>query len=404
MTLLVVLLAAAAALVLLGTGIELAARARLRRGARYYVFPPGLRIRVYPDPAVFPNLEQETRFEVNGHGERGPEVPASSDGLYRVLVGGGSQPEGFFLDQDTTWPGALQRLLERPENLNRLGASRVHVGSIARSGVGSEALDLIFERALPRYPQLELIVIMVGVTDVLRWFEHGAPPVMPPIRTADVFRCHPEGPFGWTPSQLAIGELVRRARRRWLRPVVTYERAGGWIADARAMRARAKVIRTSTADPTPMLDHFEFHFRRLIRRAQAHANRVLFVRQPWFDKDFSPEEAASLWHGGAGQSWREEVTTFYSFDVFSRTMWRLDGRAAAVADELGVEQVDLMPHLEPSLATYYDGLHVTPAGARTVAATVAASILRQALPSPRYVDRKWRMEPVVVQALRPTAS
>ena len=100
---------------------------------------------------------------------------ARSNGLYRVLVGGGSQPEGFFLDQDTAWPGALQRMLERPEQLLRLGASKVHVGSIARSGVGSEALDLIFDRVLPRYPRLQLIIILIGATDVLRWLEDGLP-------------------------------------------------------------------------------------------------------------------------------------------------------------------------------------------------------------------------------------
>ena len=388
----------------LAVAAELTARALIRRRSRYYVFPPGLRLRVYPEAAVFPQLEPMTRFEVNAQGERGDDVPRSAEGLYRVLVGGGSQPEGFFLDQHTAWPGALQRLLEKPEQLEKLGASKVHVGSIARSGIGSEALDLIFERALPRYPRLQLIIIMVGATDVLRWFEQGAPNVLTSIRTADVFRCHPEGPFGWKPSQLAIEELVRRARRRWLRPVVVHRRAGQWVAEARAMRGRAKVIRTTVSDPTPMLDHFEFHFRRLVHRAKDHADRVLFVRQPWFEKSFTPGEAATLWHGGAGQAWREEVTTYYSFDVVSRVMWLLDARAAALADALDIEQLDLMPRLEPSLNTYYDGLHVTPAGARTVAATVAAAILRQPLPVARFTDRKGRTDACDTYRLQQTAS
>jgi lysophospholipase L1-like esterase len=372
---------------------ELSARWWLRHRSRYYVFPPGLRIRVYPEPNIFPDLERETRFEVNSDGERGDELPRSTEGLYRVLVGGGSQPEGFFLDQDTAWPGALQRLLATPPHLEKLGATKVHVGSIARSGVGSEALDLIFDRALPGYPRLQLIIIMVGVTDVLRWLEQGTPQVLTPIRAADVFRCNPEASFGWKPAELAVGELLRRARRRWLRPAVVYTRAGRWVAEARAMRARAKVIRTACADPTPMLDQFEVHFRRLVCRAKAHADRVLVVRQPWFDKDFSPEEAASMWHGGEGQAWREEVTTYYSFEVFSRLMALVDARAAALADALAIEQLDLMPRLEPSLATYYDGLHVTPAGARAVAAAVAAAVLRQPLPAARFLNRISRIGP-----------
>jgi len=372
--------AIAASLTLVYMAIELAARWWIRHRRQYYVFPPGLRLRLRIDSEVFPQMERDTRFDVNRHGERGDEPPRSADGLYRILVAGGSQPEGFFLDQDSSWPGALQRMLEKPEGLGTLGAAKVHVGSIARSGVGSEALDLIFDRVLPRYPRLQLIVILVGATDVLRWLECAAPQRMPSVVASDVFRCHPEGPFGWKPRNLAVVELLLRARRRWLRPIHVHERAGRWYQEARAMRARAKTVRTVVPEPAPMLDAFEQHFRRLLQKAKGHADRVLVVRQPWLAKDFSPEEAATMWHGGLGQVWREEVSTYYSFDVVSRLMSHLDARVSAVADALEVEQLDLMPILEPSLATYYDCFHATPAGAKAVAAAVSASILRQGLP------------------------
>ena len=371
---------------LLYAAAELAARWWIRSRDRYYVFPPGLRLRLFIDRDTFPQMERTTRFDVNSDGERGDAVPRSTAGLYRVLVGGGSQPEGFLLDQDTAWPGALHRRLERPESLARLGASRVHVGSIARSGVGSEALDLVFDRVLPRYPRLQLIIILVGATDVLRWLEYDAAPTLPPVRTADVFRCHPEDPFGWTPRSTAMWEIALRARRRWLRPIVRHERAGRWIAEARAMRARASEIRTAMPDASRMLDRFEFHFRRVLAKASAHADRVLVVGQPWFDKQFSREEAAHMWHGGAGQVWRREVTTYYSFDVVSRLMALVDAKAAAIAGSLGVEHVNLMAVLEPSLENYYDGFHATPAGARIVADTIAAAVLRQPLAAPKATE------------------
>jgi lysophospholipase L1-like esterase len=376
----VLLLAAAAA--------ELGARWWLRYRGEYYVFPPGLRLHLYPDRDVFPQLEPSIRFYINDEGERGPSVPRGGDGLYRVLVAGGSQPEGYLLDQDSSWPGALQRLLESPSNLQRLGAGRVHVGSIARSGVGSEALDLILERTLPRYRRLQLIIILVGVSDVVRWLEEGAPAAAPTaVRLSDVFRWHPEGPFGWTPPALALRDVLQRLRRRWFRPLQVHERAGRWIGDARAMRARAKVIRTTIPDPPPILDHFEIHFGRLIRRAKAHADRVLVVRQPWFEKDYSPEEAAHMWHGGAGQAWQQEVTTYYSNEVVFGLLRLIDARAAAVADAADVEQLDLMPVLERSLTTYYDCFHLTPFGARTIAMAVSARILRQPLHLARSSDR-----------------
>jgi hypothetical protein len=149
------------------------------------------------------------------------------------------------------------------------------------------------------------------------------------------------------------------------------------------MRARAKTVRLTMPDPAPMLEHFEFYFRKLLLTAAAHADRVLVVRQPWFDKDFSEEEATHMWHGGVGQVWREEVTTYYSFEVVSKLMALVDAKAARVARALDVEQLDLMPLLDRSLDTYYDGFHLTPAGSRNVAAAVAAAVLRQPLPSVR---------------------
>ena len=356
--------------------IELAARWSIFRGDRYYVLTPGMRLRLEVDRETFPQLERTTRFLVNRDGERGDEVPESSDGLYRVLVAGGSQPEGFLLVQNTTWPGALHRLLEAPQAMARLGASRVHVGCIARSGVGSEALDLMLGRMLPHYPRLQLIVIMIGASDVMRWLEYGAAPVLPPVRIPDIFRCHPLGPFGWKPTSLAAWELLLRARQRWLRPMVLHRRAGRWYAEARAMRARATEILDDMPDPAPMLEQFDFHFRRVLARAADHADRVIVVRQPWFDKDYTTEEAAHMWHGGAGQAWREKVTTYYSFNVVSKLMASVDQKAAAIADAMNIEHVDLMPILERSLAVYYDGFHATPYGAQVVAAEVAAAIQR----------------------------
>jgi hypothetical protein len=60
----------------------------------------------------------------------------------------------------------------------------------------------------------------------------------------------------------------------------------------------------------------------------------------------------------------------------------VDTRASSIADELGIEQLNLMPLLERSLNTYYDGFHATPAGASAVASAIAAATLRQAAVNP----------------------
>ena len=170
------------------------------------------------------------------------------------------------------------------------------------------------------------------------------------------------------------------------------------------MRAQAKVIRTVMPPAEPMLNHFERHFRRVLRKAKAHADRVLVVQQPWFDRPCAPEEAAQMWHGGVGQVWREQVATYYSFEVVSRLMALVNERAVRVANEVDVERLDLMPLLERSLVTYYDGFHATPAGARTVAAAVAAAVLQRSRPSSRAPDRADRIDAADTYPSRRTAS
>src|SRR5437762_1947916 len=78
---------------------------------------------------------------------------------------------------------------------------RVHVGNIGHSGVGAADLDLIFERVLPQYRRLDVIVVMVGASTVYHWLEDGAPPSSPPsvVPESLLFACHPGQSFTWTP-------------------------------------------------------------------------------------------------------------------------------------------------------------------------------------------------------------
>ena len=357
--------------------VESGCRWWLRHRSRYYVWAPGMRMENRPDPDVFPELERRARFDINADGERGGDVRHGEHGLYRILVAGGSAVEGFALDQLSSWPGVLERALNGPDELRTLGARRVHVGSIGRSGVGSAELDLIFERLLPQYGRIAVIVIMVAASDVYHWLEEGAPPSRPasPVSELQLFSCHPRQPFGWTRGGWAAAEVARRLRRRWLHPVEVKERAGAWFAAARRMSAAANEVRTTMPDPTVVLDHFEHHYRQLIRRAKAHADRVLVVRQPWFEGEYTAEERAHFWHGGMGKPWKETVGVYYSLEVINRLLGIVDARAAEIAEDLGVTHLNLRPLLTLRLRHYYDHDHYTPAGAAVVGHAVAAALL-----------------------------
>lgn len=361
--------------------LELASRWWIRRYSGYYVWEPGMRLELRQVPELFPEVEPRVRFEINADGERGSDVRADEAGLFRILVAGGSPVECFALDQPTSWPAMLERLLNTATSRPLLGAQRVHVGSIGRGGIASQQLDLIFERVLPRYRRLKTIVIMVGGNDVFHWLEDGAPTSLEQSVASphETFVCHPEQRFGWRPARLAAVEVMRRLRRTLLRPVDVRERAGSWVPVARKMRAEAKEWRTSAPDPTAMLDRFEHHFRRLLERATAHADRVLVLRQPWFEKEYTEQEAGCCWHGGTGKAWKQKITSYYTLDVVNQLMGLVDARAANVADDLGIEQVDLRRNLAPTLENYYDYVHYTPTGAGVVARTIAAVLLRPPL-------------------------
>ncbi len=358
---------------------EVACRWWVRRRSGYYVWPPGKRLEIRLDRDVFPEGERRVRFDVNADGERGGEVPAP-EGRYRILVTGGSATECYALDQRTSWPGALERLLSAPDAIRALGARRVHVGNIGRSYIGSAELDFVLERVLPQYRHLDAIIIMVGAGDVVQWLEEGAPPSLPPacIPAGRIFSRHPEQRFGWHPSQWALIEVARRLRRSLLRPREIEERAGAWYATARRMRAEAKEIRSTVPDPAVMVDRFEHYFRRVLGRAKAHAERVIVARQPWFEKDYTAAEVAHFWHGGVGKAWRAPITVYYSLEVINHLMGLMDGRAAAVAVECGVEQVDLQSLVTPGLQHYYDHTHFTAAGAAVVAEALATALTREA--------------------------
>lgn len=354
---------------------ELGARAWLRRRGEYFVFTPNSSTLLHVDRETLPQLESEVRIEINRDGERGPTPPRHWRDTYRVLVAGGSAAECFLLDQESSWPHVLQELLTPAAE--RLGARAVHVGNIARSLVACEYIETMLRRVLPRYPRLDLVVLMVGASDVVGWLEKKTPEHLEEGRVSSdyLFNEHPEGPFGWTFSSLALRQVLSRLHKRLTHPVLVRSGAGKTLAKNRAMRARSGERVDEVPDCGPMLAYFEKFFRRTVQTARSRGARVLVVRQPWLRKELTPEEDALLWNFGAGRPYEEEVKTYYSRRVVDELMSAVDGVAARVARELGVEELDVMPHLDHSFDTFYDELHFTPRGARALAELVAREVL-----------------------------
>lgn len=356
---------------------ELGARTYLRLAKRNFVRPPNTAMRLHVDHEAMPLVGPVAESRYNADGERGDPLPRSWHDTARVLVMGGSIVECHFIDQDEQWPSVVQRELNRGDNAARLGARHVHVGNIGRSLVTCEHMVRMLTDTLHRYERLDVVVIMCGASDIVRWTERGASATYtggpPPI--GQLFAQHSEWPFGWSPRRGALRVFIGNLLHS-LRPETTVrEGAGRRMIRLRSMRANATTWIDEVPDTTAVLSHFEENLRRLIEVAGSHSKRVLIARQPWLAGELAAEEQAILWNFGLGNPHTEDLDTYFTLEVVNEFMRAVDGVEARVAEDLGVEQLDLMPRLEPSFKTYYDLLHFTPAGAEAVGQAVAEAIL-----------------------------
>ncbi len=146
---------------------ELAARWAVRRRDGYYRYKPYARTHIRLDRTALPRMKGVVRTEINGDGERGGVPPRRGEHAYRALVMGGSVAECTYLDQDQTWPAVIERVLNEPAHLAALGGvKRVHVGSAARATFPCEQIAAMARKMLPRYRRLDLLVLMVGASDL----------------------------------------------------------------------------------------------------------------------------------------------------------------------------------------------------------------------------------------------
>ena len=351
---------------------ELLARAWMARHGSYFVHKPRLRQELHLASDVLPSLPPRVRFSSNADGERGDDVPTDPAAVHRVLVAGGSAAEGYMLDQDATWSMVLQRELNERSALGR----PAHVGNVARSLMPCREIAGLMEVALPRFRSLDTIVLMVGASDLVDWFEAETPSEIEEreLTIKDYCDEHPEGPFTWTIKGSATYRVLRRLRALLPENAPPRQNVGASLAKHRAMRASAQRMIDVAPDPTPMIEAFEHHLRSLIEVCKRHAPHVIVARQPWLERDFTDDERAMLWNFGQGSPYRGVVETYYTHPVVFELMSAVSDAAARAAKATGAEALDLKGVVPDDFDHYYDILHFTPRGAEKVAAAVAARI------------------------------
>jgi lysophospholipase L1-like esterase len=359
---------------------EFSARWAIRRGGRYLVNLPGTRSVLDLEPAVSPHLESPVRIEMNALGERGSELPDGAGGTLRVAVVGGSAAYCYLVDQPASWPQRMGVCLEQMGVPANLGRSRVHVGNLSEAELSSGGARLIVDRVLARCAGLDAVVLMIGISDVLRWLRYGAPDRLPAQTAADVFALQPEGPYSWRPRASALAEIGRRLRHRWTlwrQPVVHRRKVGTSVINSRARKRNAARVITDVPDPAGVLAEYRANLAGIVETLVAKHVAVVVLGQPHYDSTGCSDHVASqFWNGGVGDPSEAPVTVFYSNGVLDELSRRVTVVTREVAQQLGVSYVHLDAIVPSDLKYYYDQFHFTPAGSDIVARAAAEALGR----------------------------
>ena len=332
----------------------------------YYVWPPYLDRTLQPDPEITPGVEGLSRFVINGDGIRGDEIPTGD--AIRILAVGGSTTEELFLTQDETWTGLLQRKLSRA-----LGAKRsVWVGNMGRSSVTSRHHVLQLEKALPRLPQMDVIVSLVGINDLLYWLASGYSPEMSEeqhLALAFIFYPRADSAFLENFALYHFANYVETGWRRRRSGVVQTETAD-WIVPLREKRQSVSdsELITELPDLTGGLGRFRAHLHRMIDIAERHGSRLVLITQPVLWKaDMTEEAKRLLWAAGAGLDWvHNPDVRYYAPAVLAAGMDRFNRVLLEVCQERHLVCIDLAKEVPKDARFFYDDMHFTEAGARRV--------------------------------------
>jgi lysophospholipase L1-like esterase len=341
----------------------------------YLVWKPGTKLAFNPAPGALPGVSAGNQFTINSLGIRGDEQSLADD--YRILALGGSTTECLYLDDSEAWPWLLQERLNEAQS-----RVRVWVGNIGKSGQSTRDHILQMERLVPRYPDIDAVLLLVGANELLLRLSKGEDyrPLWletPRYREQLVAHAFTEFPVP-KDSWLKPTRVARGIARLWsgLDPetkILVQDQAGSNFLVWRQMRQSAPKL-DELPDLTLALEEYRRNLVEIAGIGKAHGIRTIFVTQPTLWRpDLSPELDALLLMGGRGQG---NVAAYYEVAALADGLRAVNAALLAVCRELRLDCIDLALALAQDPSIFYDDFHFNESGAREVAATLAESLLR----------------------------
>ncbi len=350
----------------------------LRVGAgtnTFSVWQPRMERVLEPDPELLPGVRGPTRFRTNSRGLRGDEL--GPDRTPRILAVGGSTTECLYLDQEEAWPFLLQARLDE-----LVEGGRAWVGNAGKSGNNSRHHVVQLTHLLPRLPELDAVLVLVGVNDLAMrlardasyrptWREdarerarltHAAFAVVPTGHRVGA-RLH---------ERTALWSLARTLKRRFLPGASSQDRTGEVYATWRRHRREHSALVTDLPDLSTALAEYRANLEEIADLCAAHDVQVVFAAQPCLWRPDLPDaERALLWFGGIGEFQRRPGSRYYTVTALAHGMQAYNDTLRSTCAARNLPLVDLVPALPADTTTFYDDCHFNENGAARVAAILA---------------------------------
>jgi lysophospholipase L1-like esterase len=346
---------------------------RLAAPHGYYVWPPHQRIVFDPAPGALPGVKGVSTIVINESGLRGRSF--SDADRFRVLAVGGSTTECLYLDDTEAWP----YLLEQNLNQGSFGSKPVWVGNVGKSGHNSSHHVLQVEKLLDQYPHIDVVLTLVGVNDLIFVLKNSGYVPMTPEELDEAFALRP----GWTLEDSRYPFYKRTELWRTLRKVksalftdssqdLVEDRAGTVFVWLREQRRLATGFRDELPDLTVALNVYKSNLNAIVSAAEKRGTRVVFMTQPslWTSHP-APEVEKLLWMGRVGAYASKDAKPYLTTAAIERAINAYNDTLLQVCKDRALSCLDLASEVPKTPEMFYDDVHFTEQGSRSVARTVA---------------------------------
>jgi hypothetical protein len=345
----------------------------------YFVWPPNFSMTFdatenIPNGVTFPS-----QLTINAAGMRG-DLPSDDQG-YRILAVGGSTTICVYLDDSQAWPLLLQHDLNQS-----LGRDEVWVGNVGRPGHRSDHHVLQVEKLLDQYPDIDMVVSLVGINDLLTSLPaNDKGPVRAPVQTERQMLVMSFSLFpGWddnTPwyQRNLFGRINRLSTWRPLpgtEKLQPMDEKGEFVATLRRYRQRAGSLRHEPPDLREQRSVYATNLNRMADITQSRNVRLLLVTQPTlWSGELTAAERKLLWAGGPPFFRLRDGASYFSAESLASAMQSFNDTLLKVCGDRNLECFDAATRMERTTDNFYDDAHFTERGSATLAGLVSDYLL-----------------------------